>query len=311
MLKAAKTAVAQPHLAAYRVWYNTRRTVSDMLYPFGYCNYPHRIMFLAGMAMGATTWIKNLFARVPGLYTRSTPMPDPIRDNQDICDSAFSRIPRYGNTLFKTHLNPTQENVDCIFRNGVEKVIISHRDLRDVAISRYYRLIDLSKPKSDPNALDYVALGKEKAIDHSIDIIKRYYEPWILGWVDLADRYPGRFLFVKFEDLKADVEAQFRTMLDFYGISLKDDTILRIIEEAKGKSAVKTNIKKGKVLPFAIASNFRRGETGYWKNELTDAQLEKCRSILGPSLIKLGYESDFNWSRSSQTIIESHAPNPV
>jgi len=290
MIQVGKQVVAQPHWAVYRLGYNTRRTVSDVLYPFGYCHYPHRIIFLAGMALGATTWIKNLLARVPGIYTRSTPMPDEIRDNQDICDSAFSRIPKYGNTLFKTHLNPTQGNIDCILRNGVEKVIVSYRDLRDVAISRYYRLIDFPKDQSDPNYLDYIAVGKEKAIDHSIDMIKQYYEPWILGWYDMAANYPGRFLFVRFEDLKADTQGQFKAMLDFYGIQLREETIGRIIEACKGKNGIKKNMKKAHVLPFAVSTNFRKGGTGYWKEELTERQIEKCKSLLSNSLIKLGYE---------------------
>ena len=97
------------------------------------------------MALSGSTWIKNLLSQVPGVYTRSTPMPKEISINQNICDSAFSKTPKNTNTLFKTHLNPTQENLDCISRNGVEKILVSYRDLRDISVSLYYRLIDYPK----------------------------------------------------------------------------------------------------------------------------------------------------------------------
>ncbi|MBZ0166156.1 MAG: sulfotransferase domain-containing protein [Candidatus Omnitrophica bacterium] len=300
-ISTAKKVLRRPDLLWVRLWYNTRRTTADILYIFGINRYRYRIVFLAGMALGATTWIKNLFARVPGYYTRPDPMPEDIRYNQDICDSAFSRTPKMGNTLFKTHLNPTQENVDCIFRNDVEKVIVSYRDLRDVAISRYHRLVNIPKDKSDPNYVDYEAVGKEAAIDHSIDIIKEYYEPWILGWMEIGRKYPDRVLFVKFEDLKADTKGTFKRMLAFYEIGLPEGKIDDIIKQAKGKKSLKQNIHASKVLPFAVSSNFRKGGSGYWKTELTERQIQRCKELLGESLIALGYEKDLNWSGAPLT----------
>ena len=51
-----------------------------------------------------------------------------------------------------------------------------------------------------------------------------------------------------------------------------------------------------KILPWGISSNFRSGKIGNWKNELTETQINRCKTLMGDTLIKLGYEKDLNWS---------------
>lgn len=278
-----------------RVIYNVRRAGSDVLAVSGYYRYPNHIIFIAGMPMSASTWVKNLLARIPGYYTRATPMPWDIQYTQGICDSAFRYVPKHGYTLFKTHLRPSDENFQCILRNGVEKVVVTYRDLRDVAVSRYYRLIDFPKSPSAFDYVDYRSMGKEKALDHSIEIIPDDYVSWIRGWFSLALRYPGRIHFVKFEDLKRNTKGEFGKILEFYDIDISDENIEKIIDAAKGMGNVKNNITKAPTLPWAYSSNFRTGKVGNWKSEFTDSQIQKCKKLFGEALIELGYEKDLEW----------------
>jgi hypothetical protein len=289
-------ATTHPDLAVQRLTYNTRRFVVDQQCRFGKYNYRYKIIFLAGMAMGGSTWMKNLLGRIPGIFTRHTPMPIEIAYNQGICDTAFSHIPRHGNTLFKTHLDPTPANIECLFRNGVEKVLITHRDLRDILIARYHRLIAFPKSEDAFDYIDYNDLGKEKALDHSIDIVADEYAKWILDWIDIAEKKPEQFCFVKFEEMKADTKIAFKRVLDFYEISLTENKIEEIVEAAKGRGTMKQNLAAAKILPWGVSSNFRSGKIGNWKNELTDTQINRCKTLMGDTLIKLGYEQDLNWS---------------
>src|SRR3989338_120152 len=284
-----------PWLLFPRFIYSIKRSISDIYAAFGYYKYPHRIIFIAGLAMSATTWMKNLFARVPGYYTRPTPMPEHVVYNQDICDSAFSRIPKNGYSLFKTHLEPKHENIECIFRNGVDKVVVTYRDLRDVAVSRYNRLLDFPKPSKAFDYVDYRTMPKEKALDHSIEVIANDNVAWIRGWFEIARLYPGRVHFVRFEEMKKDTERVFRDVLIFYGIELADEKIAAIVEAAKGKGDVKKNLRKAPLLPWGLSSNFRSGKVGNWREELSDAHIQKCKDRLGAMLIELGYEKDLNW----------------
>ena len=274
--------------------YGCRRLLADALSRIGYYDYPHRIIFLSGMAMGGTTWMKNLLARIPGYYVRRE-VRNSISFYGDISDSAFNRVPSHGYSLFKTHLPPTQQNLDCLFRNGVEKILVTHRDLRDICVSRYYRLLSDPKRPYAPDYIDYASMEREKALDHSIEAVRRGFVPWIRGWFDLANNNPDIFCFVRFEDLKRDTEREFRRVLAFYGIKLGDAIVRDIVFQAKGRGKLADNLGQARVKPFALSSNFRSGKTGAWKNELTEHQIQRAKELFGEVLIEQGHEKDLNW----------------
>ncbi|MCK5616914.1 hypothetical protein KAR91_84410, partial [Candidatus Pacearchaeota archaeon] len=71
-----------PSLFLKRITYNIRRFISDVSSSLGYYDYPHRIIFLAGMAMGGSTWMKNLLARIPGYFSRYMPIPRDVAYRQ-------------------------------------------------------------------------------------------------------------------------------------------------------------------------------------------------------------------------------------
>ena len=257
IIKNGFIAFSHPILLSKRLTYNLKRSFSDTLSHFEYYNYPNKIIFLAGMAMSASTWMKNLLGGIPGYYTRSIPMPVEISYYQNICDSAFKYVPSTGYTLIKTHLNPTKENLECVHRNGVEKILITYRDLRDVVLSRYHRMIAFPKPLDLGDYIDYNKLGKEKAIDNSIEHVAKIYTEWIKGWLELAKDNPEKYHFTRFEDLRQDTKGEFKKVLDFYEINLQEDNIDNIIESAKGKKNMRKNINAARVLPNGINSNFK------------------------------------------------------
>ena len=287
-------ALKHPTISAKVIPYYSQRFISDQQSRFGKYNYKYKIIFLAGMAMSGTTWMKNLVSRIPGYYTRSAPMPNDLHYVHGICDSVFSRIPKHGYTLYKTHLQPKDEYIDCVFRNGVDKLVITHRDLRDIVVSRYHRQIDYPKSKDAFDYVDYKALGFEKSLDHSIELVGDVYKEWILGWLENKNKYPDKILIVKFEDMKSNTIKVFKKVLDFYSINLEDEHIRQIVEECRGKK--KENIAANKVLPFGISSNFRSGKIGSWKTELTAKQKQRCKELFGDTLIKTGYEEGLEWT---------------
>lgn len=285
----SKLSLSNPHLIYKRLEYNSKRFISAYASKFGYYTYPNNIIFLAGMPGSATTWMKNLLVRVPGYYTRPMPMPFDVSYNQNICDSAFSRTPIDSHTLIKTHLNPTKENLECIRRNNVKKIVVSYRDLRDIAVFRYHRLVEFPKNKKDHDFVDYNNMSKKDALDHSISIVNDNYIPWILGWKKFAEQEPDLFHFYKFEDLKKDTFSEFKKVLQFFEIELPDDKVIKIIEAAKGKRDVKQNMKRRKLLPWGLASNFRSGKIGNWQSELTEDQIKRTEILFADVLDELGY----------------------
>jgi len=293
--KNIKKIIFNPHLILIRIFYNINRLISDIAAFFGKYRYKYNIIFLAGMPMSATTLVKNMFGLVPGYSTRYTPMPYEVHIHQNICDSAFRYCPKWGFTIFKTHLNPWEENIKIILNHNVKKVIVTYRDLRDVALSRYHRLLEWPKEKSEPHFMDYKKLSKEEGIDHSITIVAKYFIPWIKGWYKISKKHNNFVYFCTFEILRTNPEKEFLKMLEFYEIKLSQKKISEIIEKTKGKGTMVKNMDQSVLLPWALSTNFRSGKIGAWKDEFTEKNKQNFKKLAGDFLIELGYEKNNNW----------------
>ena len=291
--------VRNPKLSIIRFNYVLKRFFYDLFFFFKRKKYKYKIIFIAGMPMSATTKIKNMCGRVDGYFTRYTPMSNEVLYNQNITDSAFKHCPTWSYTLFKTHLNPWEENINIIKRNNVKKVIVSYRDLRDVVVARYYRLLNFPKKNYEPGykskEFQYKNLSKSQAINDCIENVSKYFVKWIFGWLDLSYKEKDFILMCKFEDLISNPKTEFKRILNFYEINLEESKINSIVKATEGKKNMVSNINESEVLPWAISSNFRSGKIGNWKDEFDSENIKKFKELAGDSLIKLKYEKDLNW----------------
>jgi len=279
----------------FSIYYFIKRYIYDIAARLGLYKYNYNIIFIAGMPMSATTWVKNFLGRIPGYFTRHTPMPHNVASNQDISESAFKHVPHYGYTLFKTHLNPTENNLNIIINNNVKKVIVTFRDFRDVAVARYHRLIKFPKQLDDKHYVDTSKMTKEEAMNESIEIIAADYVTWIDGWYDISIKRKDFIYFCKFENLRSDPQNEFMNILQFYEIELSTDKLYRINEKSKGGKNMIYNVNKAPFLPWAFSSNFRSGIVGDWKNHFTEGNKCYFKEMVGDDLIRYGYEKNDNW----------------
>lgn len=288
----------KPNLILISINYVIKRFLYDIFYFFKKDKYKYNIIFIAGMPMSATTKIKNMCARINGYFTRSTPMPLEIMFKQNIADSAFKNCPSWSYSLFKTHLNPLEENIKIIKRNNVKKIIVSYRDLRDVVVARYYRLLKFPKKSYALNYENeishYKDMTKTEAINDCIEKVP-YFVKWIEGWFDISSKEKDFILFCKFEDLITQPKEEFKKILDFYEINLGNSTIDHIVNSTEGKKNMEENFEEAKLLPWGMSSNFRSGKIGSWKNEFDQNNIKKFKTLAGESLIKLNYEKNMNW----------------
>ena len=257
--------------------------------------YKYNIIFIAGMPISASTLLKNMLGNIPFYFTRYTPIPQKININKNISSSAFKFCPRNSYTLFKTHLNPNEKNIEILDNNNVKKIIVSYRDLRDVALSRYYRILQFPKKIDDPRYVDYNNMNKEDDINHSINVICEHYIKWINGWIEISNKRPDYIHFCKFENLINDKKRELKKILKFYEINLDENIINEIILKTQGKNSVQKNISDSALLPWALSSNFRKGKIGEWKKEFTAKNIFEFKSKSNSILVKLGYETSDNW----------------
>ena len=294
LFEAIKKLFLNPKFIFVFLKYEIRKAFYDLTCLFKK-KYKYNIIFIAGMPMSATTKIKNMCGMIPGYFTRYSPIPYKTRVRQDISHSAFILTPKWSYTIFKTHLNPSLKNLEIIKKNNVKKIIVTYRDLRDVVISRYHRLVNHPKKKGDPHFLDYSLMSKSDAINHSICIVEKYYIDWINGWINISKKNKDLVLFIKFENLVVNPKCEFIKILKFYKIYLNEVHIDHIIKSCEGKKNMSQNLSESKILPWALSSNFRSGKIGYWKNEFSNENLALAKKKLGKALINLKYENDLNW----------------
>jgi Sulfotransferase family len=105
---------------------------------------------------------------------------------------------------------------------------------------------------------------------------------------DYRDLLEGRYLEIRFEDMRSDLASAARTLFDFSGIPYADAVLDRIRAgtELSGYSdAVRDSGFRG------------RGEVGRWRNDFTIRDAISFNRAAGELLVELGYARDLNWWR--------------
>ncbi|HWR12087.1 MAG TPA: sulfotransferase domain-containing protein [Rectinemataceae bacterium] len=98
---------------------------------------------------------------------------------------------------------------------------------------------------------------------------------------------------VRYEDMKADPVATFAKALRFIGFVCADEQIMRATEASSFEKLKAEEEQKGfREKPCKTASFFRSGQTGDWRNHLSEAQRDRIIADHGTMMRKYGYLDD-------------------
>lgn len=161
------------------------------------------------------------------------------------------------------------------------------RDPRDVVVSHVFYVTDMearhvhhdhyaSLPDFN-SRLNVSILGRPDAGIEFPDIAARF-SPY-LGWLDHPE-----VLSLHFEDLMNDRAATLTRILDHFLTCVPLQTPRRLILDS-----IESSINPTK------SPTFRSGKTGEWKQHFTDEHKKIFKDIAGDLLVKLGYESNYDW----------------
>ncbi|MEA2493347.1 MAG: hypothetical protein QOJ29_1258 [Thermoleophilaceae bacterium] len=252
-------------------------------------DHPQPVLFVVGLPKSGTTWLTQLLEELPRYRRRPFRDPDHCLLNHDVCDALVEYFPRDLYSVFKTHTQPTPENIRVIESHGLPAVVM-HRDLRDQCVSRYYHV--LQDPTHRHHEL-YEQLPKDEGMLHSIDATLEIYVPWVEGWVEHLAHSGHPYKELRYEDLRRDPVPVFRDVAAFYGIDLSDAEAATIVEHVKARTQF------GKLSAGGIAtgkSTARKGSIGDWRNHFGPEHVERFKRGAGELLIRLGYETDDSWA---------------
>ncbi len=252
-----------------------------------------RILFVAGYPKSGTTWVENFISHLPGYNPRVLGGDQELLRYHELPLDAFRMIPKRGYSAIKTHINPSESNIDILIRNGVKRVLVMYRDPRDIVVSNYYYVLKNNpwKPE-DPFYLDYTKTSKEEALTHSLNMVVGNYSEWIRGWKNVEeDNNNIACLFLKYEDLRNNPEENFKKILSFFRVSLSEAKFNKLMMDRESKTH---NIFPSSFMP-GNRSTKRKGISGEWKSVLNDEQKKIFKEEIGSLLIELEYERNFEW----------------
>lgn len=156
------------------------------------------------------------------------------------------------------------------------KFIVMVRDGRDCAVSGWFHNQRLS---ADWLESTYPTLDAYAAVTAS-------------GWakeqeaaVRFAQQRPDHCLFLRYEDMVADTEACLRRVLGFLGL----DSAAGIVADCCAKAAFTTLAKGRSPGQEDVASFFRKGVAGDWRNHLSAEANAAFIKEAGPWLTHFGY----------------------
>ncbi len=177
--------------------------------------------------------------------------------------------------IFKTHLDyrffPSKFKGKFIFvvRNGM-----------DVATSQFHHFQDWGNP--------------ELTFEESFD--KNFINSWFKHtkrWLENKNKYD--ILYVKFEDLKMNLEGEISRIANFCNINIKEKELSRIIERSSFNFMKKHEDKFGmEIHKFKYTNFIRKGEINTGSKNLSIQQLDIYKKEFKKHLLKFELVKDYN-----------------
>jgi adenylylsulfate kinase len=247
-------------------------------------SYKRKVLFVAGLPKSGTTWMSKLLGMIPGYHERAVYDPSRLIQFHDISPMVFQLMPNYSYSIIKSHTKYSPENFSVI-RSHLDKFIVMYRDLRDMAISRYFHVLN---EDSHRHCRLYQQISQEDGILHSMNIVRRAYVSWVQDWRAMALAYPEAIIEVRYEEMHADVRGTMNRVLTFLDIHAGDRLLDRM---ADTQLRAPVDLKKS----LARGDTKRKGIVGDWRNLFTEKHKDHFKEMAGQLLIDLGYEQDMNW----------------
>jgi hypothetical protein len=250
-------------------------------------NYKHKTIFIAGLPKSGTTRIENFLYKIPGYVARPLNGDLEIITAQDLPNNAFKHFRSFFHSYIKTHTNPSEKNFNILKKYGIDKIVITYRDPRDIAVSRYFHLLESPKSSTEPYGnVNYNNISKEQGLLHSLQIVKDEYIPWIDGWIQYSQIHDKNVLILTYENILDNPLECFKELCVFYDLPLSEKEITLLLESTDRA------MKKGFNNSTSVGnkSTFRNGKVGDWTNHFSKLHYEFLQKELNNALQKIGYE---------------------
>nr|WP_272506141.1 sulfotransferase domain-containing protein [Salinibacter ruber] len=252
--------------------------------------YPHPLLFVAGLPKSGTSWLESMLASYPGF--QSVGIPEAVRyelkhggsHDYDLPADAVTRFKK-SLAVLKLHVHGSSRNARLLHDEDVPYVVL-YRDLRDVAVSHYFYV---RRTPWHPEYEEYAARSVEEGLLYFGRTLLSDFVDWMRSWRER--RSTEMSLELRYEDLLANTEERFRQVASHFGLDSSSSTIRCIVAEHSFK-----NMSDGRSRGQQDQKSFvRKGVSGDWKNHFTPAVKTLFKKKAGEALTEFGYETDLDW----------------
>jgi hypothetical protein len=237
-----------------------------------------------GSPKTGTTWMMRLITSIPGYHQAG---------------NFQGEIQRYRQVepgqVVHGHDHYTPE-LGEILNSSQIKVVLMIRDPRDQVVSRVFhlrrdvtnRVHQMFQQLPDDEAV-MMCIEGAKGVRSARDLIC-LTQSWLDSGMEIVC--------VRYEDLIARPQAEFKRVLQFINNPLPDAFVASIVQRNRferltvGKKIWKSWRTAGQADPN---SHFRKGIVGDWRNYFNEAHRQRFKEIAGATLIEMGYEQGWDW----------------
>jgi len=219
------------------------------------------VIYCCGYPRSGTTWLTRLLAECLDSPALSWSVKNDIREKRHR-DPAVEGLSRRGDYVIR-HGHWKRRERDT----KREKVVVIHRDPRDVAVSCYHYF---SFHGGDMLKVVDQMVGKKGRGLGFVNVHGRGWAGYVQEWSDDGACY------VKYEDLVADTEQVVFVILRRLGITPTVSAVSEVVERHKF-----ANRQKDKTM--------RKGKAGGWMSELPRELAHQIEALCEPEMRDLGY----------------------
>ena len=185
--------------------------------------------------------------------------------------------------VLKTHL-PEWCFTDT-FKKCHPKVIVVMRDPKDIIVSFYhmYKKLPVMGPFKG-NFDEFFELFQNKELTYG-DVFD-----YNLGW--WKHRGDGRYLFLRYEDMKQDVKPAIRQIADLCNVTLNADQVDRIAQYCEFDSMSRSTPIKLFLEEFKVPVGhfMRKGQVGDWETMMSPSQREYVDKLCKEQFTPVGID---------------------
>ncbi len=176
-----------------------------------------------------------------------------------------------------------------LFPAGATRAVLYFiRNPLDVAVSfAHHSMINTRKMAEKMNDPGYAFCEKPVRIYNQLRQDLNTWSGHVQSWVDESG-LPVKVL--RYEDMKTRTYEEFRSALEFCGLTFPEEKIRSAIRNSEFKTLKSLEEKEGfQEKPIKMKSFFRKGESDAWREELDPSAVKKIQKDHGPVMKRFGY----------------------